>query len=404
MSFYNTPKFHTRIIGITGFYTINNLPESISNQISYGLTINSENDKPMLSPLVKSYDLQPNNTDYIFNLNPDIYWQNGKKFTAYDINYQIEGLTFTPMSDNVLKVSMQTQFSPLLSLLSKPLLKRNNVGLGDYKIASVTYQDGYLKTLKLYPNHNNKNALYYRFYSSETDLVNAYKIGNVDEIKISYLPQELAKWNKTKITQEIDTSSQYSAIFFNTKTIGSKQLRQALAYATPKTKDKGERCLGPISPTSWAYNPNIKDYNYNPTRAKELFDKNKIEKINLAVTDRRLLSTAEEIKNAWQSVLGIETTVTVENQIDLDNFETILSYGYIPHDPDQYLFWHSTQQKTNITKLDNSRIDKLLEEGRQTLDPQERKRIYQDFQRYLLEESPAIFLSYPTTFTFTRLK
>jgi len=43
-----------------------------------------------------------------------------------------------------------------------------------------------------------------------------------------------------------------------------------------------------------------------------------------------------------------------------------------------------------------------LEEGRQTFDTQERKRIYFDFQRYLLEESPAIFISYPTFYNITR--
>jgi peptide/nickel transport system substrate-binding protein len=116
------------------------------------------------------------------------------------------------------------------------------------------------------------------------------------------------------------------------------------------------------------------------------------------------LSTAEEIKNAWQSILGLNTVITMENQIDINNFEAVLSYGSIPHDPDQYLFWHSTQLETNVTKLNNSRIDKLLEEGRLSFNPQERKQIYQDFQKYLLEESPAIFLSYPTKFTITRVK
>nr|MBP6989849.1 peptide-binding protein [Candidatus Shapirobacteria bacterium] len=70
----------------------------------------------------------------------------------------------------------------------------------------------------------------------------------------------------------------------------------------------------------------------------------------------------------------------------------------------QYLFWHSTQKKTNITKINNPRIDKLLEEGRQTFDQQERKNIYQEFQKNLLEECPAIFLKYPIVYTISRIK
>ncbi|MEI8067810.1 MAG: ABC transporter substrate-binding protein [Candidatus Shapirobacteria bacterium] len=404
LNFVNSPKFQTKIIGIQGLYTVDNIPEGIISKISYGLTINSNDDKPEISPIVKSLQIENNNLDYIFTLNQNLYWQNGKKLTTNDINYQIEGITVTPMSNNTIKVSVKNSFVPLLTTLTKPLFKKPLIGLGDYKIQSITYQEGYIKALKLTPMDKNKVSLTYRFYSNAKDLNDAYKIGTVDEIQVDSLAPELTKWNNTKITQEIVVDKKYSAIFFNTKKIENKQLRQALAYATPKTNDKNERCISPISPLSWAYNGTVKDYNYNPSRAKELFDKNKIEKISIAVTDRNLLSTAEEIKNAWKSILGVETTITIENQIDLNNFDTILSYGSIPHDPDQYVFWHSTQINTNITKFNNSRIDKLLEDGRQAFDQQERKTIYQDFQKFLLEESPVIFLSYPTTFTISRIK
>jgi peptide/nickel transport system substrate-binding protein len=63
---------------------------------------------------------------------------------------------------------------------------------------------------------------------------------------------------------------------------------------------------------------------------------------------------------------------------------------------------HSTQNTTNITHLNNPRIDKLLEDGRKTLDLNLRKSIYSDFQRFLVEEVPAIFLFYPETYTLTR--
>lgn len=406
LQIYNSPVFKTKIIGIQGLYTSQNLPEEITSLISYGLTINSENDKPILSPLVKSLDIQNDNKNYIFNLSSNIFWHNGKNFTASDINYKINGAKITVKSSQQILISLDNPFSPLLSVLSQPLFKKNLVliGIGPYKVNGISYQDGYIKSMNLKPLERNKEKLIYRFYPSEKDLITAYKLGEVDEIRINSLPEELSKWPKTSIDQKIETNQKYSAIFLNNEKFNNKQLRQTLAYATPKTKDKNERCLGPISANSWAYNPTIKNYDYNPQHAKELFEKNKITKINLSVNDRNLLPIAENIKNEWKNILGIETTITIENEIDTQNFEAILAYGEIPHDPDQYAFWHSTQTKTNLTKLNNSRIDKLLEEGRQTIDNQERKKIYQDFQRYLLEESPAIFLSYPTVYTITRIK
>ena len=71
------------------------------------------------------------------------------------------------------------------------------------------------------------------------------------------------------------------------------------------------------------------------------------------------------------------------------------------NDPDQYTLWHS-RQPTNITNYKNLRIDKLLEDGRQTSNQNDRKIIYNDFQKYLIDDMPAIFLYFPYTFSLTR--
>lgn len=400
---YNSPSFHTKIIGIEGLYTATSLPNEINQKISYGLTTISENDKPENSVLVKSITTENDNRDYIFTLNNEIIWHNGKKFTAYDVNYQISGATITPLSDDQLKISLSSPFAPLLTSLSQPLFKKGLIGMGNYQVKKITYQDGYIKNLLLKSIDKNQSSIEYRFYSNETDVINAFKLGNVDEVRVSSLPSEFSNLRKIEITKNISTNNRYIAVFLNTQKI-SKQIRQALAYATPKPKDKSERCLGPISPTSWAYNPSIKEYNFNITRAKELFKKEELSQINLVVNNRSLLSMAEEIKNSWSNIFGIKVNLSIVSQIDYQNFDAILAYSSTTKDPDQYSFWHSTQINTNITKLDNSRIDKLLEDGRTSLDPIERKKIYQDFQRYLLEESPAIFISYPIDYQVFREK
>lgn len=400
---YQTPSFYTHIIGIEGQYSQNNLPNYIQEKISYGLVQLSENNKPIDSPIAKLEDVQNNNKDYIFNIDNNFTWHNGKKLTSSDINYNIPGIIITPITPQQLKISLENQFSPVLSILSTPIFKKDLVGVGPYKVRKITYQDGHIKQLFLYPTNRDSKKIVYKFYQNENDLITAYKLGQIDEFEISYLPDEITDYPKTKINKDIETNSKYSAIFFNIEKINNRQLRQALAYATEKPIDKNERALGPISPNSWAYNPNVKEYPYSQKRAKELFDKNKIETLSLAVFDRRLLSTAESIKAKWKEILDIEVTISIETQLSSD-FDAILTYASIPNDPDQYTFWHSTQTKTNITKLTDSRIDKLLEEGRQTYDSQERKKIYFDFQKFLLEESPAIFLSYPTKYHITRVK
>ena len=167
--------------------------------------------------------------------------------------------------------------------------------MGTYSVRDIRYQDGRIRYLKL---KSASDILIYRFYQDQNDLLNAFKIGEVDQIQITFLPPEFESGWKVAINQNIASSKRYSAIFLNTQKLGNKQLRQSLAYATPKSTDKNERCLSPISPSSWAYNSNVKEYIFNPAKAREFFEPNKIESVNLTVADRNLLITAEDIKKA----------------------------------------------------------------------------------------------------------
>ena len=83
---------------------------------------------------------------------------------------------------------------------------------------------------------------------------------------------------------------------------------------------------------------------------------------------------------------------------DLSNYQVLLVGQQIPVDPDQYTFWHSTQQ-TNFTHYKNARVDKLLEDARKSTNREERKLYYQEFQRILIKDSPAIFLEPIKTYT-----
>lgn len=56
-----------------------------------------------------------------------------------------------------------------------------------------------------------------------------------------------------------------------------KKVRQAIAYAINKQEiinaillGKGKPATGPFPPQSWAYNEEVKDFEYNPKKAKEL--------------------------------------------------------------------------------------------------------------------------------------
>ena len=114
---------------------------------------------------------------------------------------------------------------------------------------------------------------------------------------------------------------------------------------------------------------------------------------------KKYTTTAKEIVEQWRKV-GIKADIEEVSTIP-DSFQIYLGDFNVPRDPDQYSLWHSNQVN-NITRFKNLRIDKLLEDGRRNVDLTDRLQIYTDFQKYLIDESPAAFLYFPITYTFKR--
>ena len=83
------------------------------------------------------------------------------------------------------------------------------------------------------------------------------------------------------------------------------------------------------------------------------------------------------------------------------SFQMFLGDINLAKDPDQYVLWHS-EQNSNISGYKNLRIDKLLEDGRKTVDINTRKKIYSDFEKYILDDPPASFLYLPYTYEISR--
>jgi ABC-type transport system substrate-binding protein len=85
---------------------------------------------------------------------------------------------------------------------------------------------------------------------------------------------------------------------------------------------------------------------------------------------------------------------------DYDLLLTELNYGY---DEDPYPYWHSSQiiaPGKNYAGYNSKEGDKLMEEARQTLDTNERHKKYEEFQKILERDTPAIF--YPKeTYQYT---
>lgn len=386
---------------IIGDFTPSNLPFSIQSLISNGLTSVNLEGSPTAG-LSNQWKISEDGKTYTFYLKKGIKWHDDNEFSSQDINYNLKDAIILPNNRYELKVTLNNPYVPLPILLSKPLFKKGLIGVGNYSVKSLKLNGDNIVYLELKPTVSNSARKIFRFYSSEEKAITAFKLGEIDAIEEISDPKALKNWNNINIEQKV-LLNRYVAVFFNTKDplLKDKETRQALALSLPTFY--GEKPFGPISPLSWAYYPKVKQYDQNLELAQKRLTDTPLSSSSAKIvlsTFQNLLPIANKIAEIWKSI-GIQTEIKIENNLPND-YQILIATQEIPPDPDQYPLWHSTQTMTNITKLSNPKIDKLLEDGRITRDPDERFKIYADFQRFLADECPVAYLYYPRIYKVTR--
>ncbi|MDO8488333.1 MAG: ABC transporter substrate-binding protein [bacterium] len=399
------PKWRSaNTIAVVGRYATSDIPLSIQRQISQGLTTLDPSGIPTGS-IATSWTVSSDGKVYTFEIDPHLKWQDGTPLVSRDINYQFRDTETEYPNDTQLVMKLKDPFAPLPVITSRPVFKRGLLGTGSYEVSRIRKNGSYIDSLTLSPADKSTSQpnLVYKFYLSEAAARLAFKLGTVRTVSDLQDLADLANWPNTEVTK-VAHPDRYVAVFFNTKDPNftgqaGHDLRLALAYAIDKSRWT-DRALGPINPNSWAYLANLKPYSLDVARAKSLLTKveKKPSEITLS-TVPAYLSTAEAIKEDWEK-LGLKVNILVAAEPTSDFMALVIAQA-IPLDPDQYNLWHSTQA-TNLTGQSNPRIDKLLEDGRKVQDLEQRKTIYQDFQRFLVEEVPAIFLFHPGSYTVSR--
>ena len=401
--------FKEEVIGIVGNYDLRNIPDEIINRISNGLVMVT--DKGEIIPVIaNSWEVRAEGKEYRFHLKNNLLWSDNKKFTASDIDYNFKDVRTVIVDDNTVDFYLQKSLGIFPTFLSKPLIKYPLIGVaGYYKTGKIKMSYGYVKELSLIPNTKNLNSIHYKFYSNEDQLINAYKRGEINKITLykKSVADTFSSWKNTKINKNVDYTKLLT-VFLNgkDKVLTNKDIKDALAMAIDyqKLEVNGELAKGPIPPTSWAYNTDLKSSSYDIETAKKIISKTiestEAAKLNL-VTYYEYYDIADSIVEDFKSI-GLNTELNLATYEQPSSFDLFLAYLKVPVDPDQYYFWHSTQTQSNISNYNNVKVDKLLEDGRATIDIEARTKIYYDLQKTMAADPPAIFLYYPYIYEIER--
>lgn len=402
------PFVNEQRIGIEGAYTVDDLPSTIVSKVSSGLT-KLDDHYNVLPNVASSWEIRDEGKTYVFYLKDNIFFNDKTKLTSDTFNYKFTDALIQTPNKLTIVFRLKSKYSPFLVTMSRPIFKKGFIGIGDYKVQSINLNGNFVQSITLRSVKKQSNVLVYQFYPTQEALKTAFALGEINSAynltDVDYKDTSFANFPNVIVSKNLN-DQKLVTIFYNTldKDLSDKRLREALGYAVPDNFYLGQRNYGPFSPNSWVSDKGLVTYNQDFEHANLLLKqsdsfKNK-KKLKFEMkTYPKYLTLANKIKSEWEKI-GIFVDIKVVEAFP-DSFQIFLGDYIIPRDPDQYLLWHSGQIE-NITGYKNLRIDKLLEDGRQIIDKNERKKIYTDFQKYFLDDPPATFVLFPYSYNVTR--
>ncbi len=438
----------------------------ISGRIFNGLT-KYDKDLNIVGDLAESWTISKDGKEIVFYLRKGIKWHDGVEITADDVIFTYQAITNpknpTPYSSNygpvkqveavdkyTVKVVYEKPFAPALEswgmgILPKHLLdgkelfnsplNRKPVGTGPYKMKE--WLTGQRVILERNTEYFEGVPFFERFITriipDPSTMFLELKFGGIDFMGLN--PAQYKYYGEKSTFKKYFNvyrypSFGYTYIGYNLRNplFSDKRVRQAIAHAINK-KDiiegvllgYGTPCTGPFPPSSWAFNPDVKDFEYNPEKAKKILTelgwsmgkdgvlvKNGLRFSFILLVNQgneARLKTAQIIKEQLKKV-GIELNIRVlEWQSFLElvtkrQFQAVLLGWSLSRDPDLYDIFHSSKTKPgefNFVGYSNPEVDRLIERAREILDRDERKKLYRKVHALITEDQPYTFLYVPDT-------
>ncbi len=452
----------------------NLIPLLASDSTSHGIAgfvfnglIKYDKDIRIVGDLAESWEISKDGLVITFHLRRGVRWHDGRPFTAADVLYTyqvtVDPKTPTAYAGDFLKVkkaevlddwtfraTYDKPFAPALmswsvGILPKHLLAgkeittsplgRRPIGTGPYKFKEwVTGQkivlvsnpdyfegrphiDGYI--LRIIPD---TATMFLELRANGIDRMGLTPLQNTRQTENNLFRKNYNKYRYLSFA--------YTYMGYNLKNplFTDKRVRQAIAHAVNREEmidgvllGLGKSATGPYKPGTWAYNPRVRTYPYDPAKAKALLAEAGWKDLNSnGVLEREgrpfafeiITNQGNEIRAKCAEIIqrrlaevGIKVTIRVvewaafvKDFINKRKFDATILGWTIPMDPDLYDVWHSSKtgpEELNFISYQNAEVDALIEKGRETFDQSERKRCYDRIQEILAEEQPYLFLYVP---------
>ena len=422
--------------------------------------------------LAEAWEAGPNSDVYTFTLRSDIRWHDGLRITADDVIFTVQllqdpDLPVLPDLANLWRsvIAAKIDDRTVVFRLSQPYaafpdyvtirwfgvipkhyweryepadipkaqLNTQPIGSGPFKLVEIDSQHARLEpVVQQFDEAPYLDALEFRFFPDYPSILAAAEAGEVHGV--SRVLPEYQRQAEAIPDLRLFTSPMpgYTMVLFNFDAadapfLADQKVRQALAYALDREKllneiipGVGQRADSPVLPNSWAYNPDIPRYPYDPDKAAAMLeeagwvdgDQNGVREKDGRELAFTLLSddaphsiaVAQALAQDWARI-GVKATPRpvsftgmITDFLAPRAFDAALVSLELYGDPDPYPLWHSSQispKGQNFGGWQNREADILMEQARLTGDRATRKQFYDEFQRIFVTDLPGLLLYYP---------
>ncbi|HDK7167501.1 TPA: diguanylate phosphodiesterase [Clostridium botulinum] len=409
-----------------------------------------KDEKGIIPWLAEKWEVKNNGKEYLFKIREGVKWQDGKAFTPEDVKFTFDYYKKHPpvsksiyigkkcfidkvevLKDNYIKITVNTVNAASLENLGTTRIipkhiwekvedpkkfdgKEAFIGCGPYMLEGYNKERGSYKftSFKDYwgPEQNVKTIE----FIPVSDTILAFEKGDID----------LVESVKPDIAKKYENNKEYKLIkghnFFGYRLclnmernpeFKDRNVRQAIAYAINEKEiiDKVMRGIGTEGSASYIpkehiwYNKDIKKYDYNVEKAKELLKEKNINFQIIVSNKKDNLRMAELLKLQLEKA-GIKVNIKSMDMKSRDaavksgNYETIITeHGGWGKDADVLReLYKSNNDKSGGSVINgilgyrNEEIDKLCMKQMQEMNPDKRKEIVFQLQEKIAEEIPMI--------------
>lgn len=407
-----------------------------------------ETDLSFQPDLATDWDVSEDATEFTFFLREGVTFHNGEVFNADDVVFTFESMLdpdfvsakagiydgikeLTKVDDFTVKFTLTNPDAEFIDKLSSMGIVPNEyvAEVGDEEFNTHPIGTGPFQFVEWIPESRVVVERYEDYWDPELPYLDEVVFMPIteDSVRLASLESgEIDLWQRNVPAEHVERLQAderfvlefkpfiyYHYISLNLDRVDAfqqKTVRQAIAYAIDRQAitdviGYGSPGLGPISPVSPFFNPDLPYYTYDPEKAKQLLDEAGIDPSEISFTFQTF--TYPDYQKVGELAFEMLKDIGFDVELKIDEWTIVRTKCYLPEascdihnsatgglGPDAALYerFHSKGAE-NKQFYKNERVDELLDKGRATIDPKDRKEIYDEALGLILEDSPVIFVN-----------